>query len=270
VDLKVNYQVPKEQPDRDSQKILLMVHGAGGSSRHWQPLLDRLGEEIFSIALDLPGHGASSGVALDSIAEVADFLNDFLNQLGIDRPICYVGQSLGGLIGLQFALSYPERVESLVLMATAAKITLHPDFLASALSGKWDLATLSQSFASEVPKQVRDLVLNEFEQTRLPKDATDFMGVSRIDLSEAIASLTMPTLILVGDDDVIISPRKAKLLQKQIPEAHLVTIPGAGHYLQVEQPTKVAEEIEKFLNIRYVSTKHFYRSQMAESNRKWG
>jgi pimeloyl-ACP methyl ester carboxylesterase len=54
-------------------------------------------------------------------------------------------------------------------------------------------------------------------------------------------------MILTGDDDVIISPRKGKQLQKQIPNARLVNISGAGHYLQVEEPNKVAEEISGFL-----------------------
>jgi pimeloyl-ACP methyl ester carboxylesterase len=246
-DLNVNYQAPHGIPDADNKLITLLVHGAGGSSQHWQPLLSQLDSNIFSLVVDLPGHGATSGTVPESIEEAADFLSSFLSALNIKGPVCYVGQSLGGLIGLQFTLSYPQRVKRLVLMATAAKIQLHPDFLDSALSGEWNLLTLSQSFASEVLELSRNLVLDEFKYTRLSKDASDFMGVSQIDLSNSISNIQVPTLILTGDDDVIISPRKGKLLQKNIPNARLVTLPDAGHYLQVEQPAKVAEEIEHFL-----------------------
>ncbi|MGF1590413.1 MAG: alpha/beta fold hydrolase [Pleurocapsa sp.] len=246
-DYKVNYQAPQGIPESDSKPIMLLVHGAGGSSRHWLPMLSQLNADIFPVAVDLPGHGETSGTVPNSVTAVAEFLDSFLTAIKIKQPIYYVGHSLGGLIGLQFALNYPQRVKQLVVMATSAKIKLHPDFLASALSGEWDLATLRQSFAPEVPETSKNLVLNEFKHTRLDSAADDFMGVSEIDLSSAIASLSIPTLIITGADDVIISPRKGMLLLKQIPDARLVNIPGAGHYLQVEEPDKVAKEIEEFL-----------------------
>lgn len=244
-DYEVNYQAPQGLPN-DTESLMLLVHGAGGSSRHWQPMLSEL-DSKFPVAVDLPGHGATSGIVPNSIEAAADFLAGFLSALDIKQPIYYVGQSLGGLIGLQFALSYPQRVERLVLMTTSAKIQLHPDFLTSALKGEWDLATLSQSFAPEIPESVKNLVLNEFKYTRLDPDATDFMGISQVDLTEATNTIKIPTLIVTGGDDVIISPRKGKLLKKQLPDARLVNIADAGHYVQVEQPSKVAREIEGFL-----------------------
>ena len=104
-----------------------------------------------------------------------------MTALNIKQPIYYVGQSLGGLIGLQFVLNYPQRIRRQVLMTTSANIKLHPDFLNSALSGEWDLATLRQSFADEVPELLKELVLNEFKHTRLSPDADDFMGINQIE-----------------------------------------------------------------------------------------
>jgi pimeloyl-ACP methyl ester carboxylesterase len=246
-DYNVNYQAPQGIPKSHTQPIMLLVHGAGGSSRHWLPMLSQLNSALYPIAVDLPGHGETSGTVSNSVEVVAEFLDNFLTALNITQPIYYVGQSLGGLIGLQFALSYPQRVRRQVLMTTSANIKLHPDFLNSALSGEWDLATLRQSFADEVPESSKELVLNEFKHTRLSLCAEDFMGINQIDLSEAIASIKIPTLIITAADDVIISPRKGKLLLKQLPNARLIDIPGAGHYLQVEKPTEVAREIEGFL-----------------------
>ncbi|MBE9192364.1 alpha/beta hydrolase [Gloeocapsopsis crepidinum LEGE 06123] len=244
---KVYYNAPFGLPSQGDRKIMLLVHGAGGSSRHWEPMLAQFDATEFPVALDLPGHGASEGYVPDSIDAVVEFLNVFLNRLGIEHPICYVGQSMGGLIGLQFALAYPDRVAQLVLMATSARIQLHPDFLQQAITGQWNYETLRQSFAAEIPKNVKDLVLSEFQYTLLQADASDFMGVSRVDLSSAVSALRLPTLILTGDDDVIISPRKSKMLQWQIENSRLVTIPNAGHYLHVEQPAKVAAEIQHFV-----------------------
>ena len=243
----VHYNAPRGLPKQSSEHLVMLVHGAGGSGRHWDPLIAKLGPTIFPIAVDLPGHGTTDGWVSDSIEAAAAFIYEFLSELGVERPVCYVGQSMGGLIGMQFALAHSAWVERLVLISTAARIQLHPDFLSQAITGQWDLASLRQSFAPEVPEHLKDVVLNEFQHTRCQTGASDFMGVGRIDLSEAISALRMPTLILTGDDDVIISPRKSKILQRQIPESRLVIVPGAGHYLNVEKPAILAEEIERFL-----------------------
>lgn len=251
--LSVHYNALRGLPtseQRDSaslSKVLLLVHGAGGSSRHWEPMLPSIESSFFPIALDLPGHGATDGYVPDSISAVAAFLKAFLIELGISGPICYVGQSMGGLIGLQFTLDYPDLVDRLVLMATAARIQLHPDFLEQAVSGQWNMTLLRESFGSEIPEDVKELVLSTFQHTRTPADASDFMGVSAIDLSDAITSVQVPTLILTGEDDVIISPRKSTLLQRQISGSRLVRVPGAGHYLHVEKPSIVAAEVMHFL-----------------------
>lgn len=242
----VHYNAPQGLPTSESELVML-VHGAGGSSCHWEPMIAKMGPGFFPLAVDLPGHGATGGYVPDSIAAVADFLNAFLNELEIQRPICYIGQSMGGLIGLQFALAYPERLNRLVLMATAARIQLHPDFLQQAVTGQWDMSLLDQSFAPEVPEHLKELVLSQFQHTRLKPDATDFMGVNLADLNHAIAAIQIPTLILTGDDDVIISPRKSTMLQRQISGSRLVTVPGGGHYLHVEKSETIAEEVMHFL-----------------------
>lgn len=253
-DFNVHYNAPRGLPTTESEHMLLLVHGAGGSSRHWEPMLALLGEAVFPVAIDLPGHGETDGYVPDSMDAVATFVNDFLEQLGVKRPICYVGQSMGGLIGLHFALAYPNRVIALVLMATAARIQLHPDFLQQATTGQWDMALLRPSFHPDVPENLKELVLNEFQHTRLRADSSDFMGVSIVDLTNAIPEVQVPTLILTGDDDVIISPRKSTILQRQISGSCLVTVPGAGHYLHVEKPKIVAQEVMHFLESDILSS----------------
>lgn len=266
--LNIYYDAPRGLPTSESDPILLLIHGAGGSSCHWMPMVAKLGEGIFPVAIDLPGHAASEGYLPDSIDAIAAFCNAFLDSLGVNRPICYVGHSLGGLIGMQFTLSYPDRVNRLVLIGTAARIQLHPDFLQQALTGQWDLAWLEKSFAPEVPDNVKEIVLSQFKRTRFTKDTSKFMGLSLIDLNNAVSAvglslidlnntvsaLRVPTLILSGDDDVIISPRKSVLLHRQISGSRLVTIPGAGHYLHIEKAAIVAEEITHFLEHSALST----------------
>ncbi len=250
--LETHYVAPWGLPTSEADQVVLLVHGAGGSSRHWEPMLKAwfeqpLPEHFFPVAIDLPGHGSSGGVVLDSAAAIADFLHLFLNGLQIKQPVCYVGHSAGGLLGLQFTLNYPDLVDRMMLIATSACIQLHPDFLHQAVTGAWDYSALEQSFAPDIPEDVKKLVLNEFQYLRLPSDAQDFMDLSNLDLRPVLSYLKMPISIVTGDDDVIISPRKSKLLQRDLPEADLVIVPGGGHYVQVEQAAIVTTVLTKFL-----------------------
>ncbi|WP_181357629.1 alpha/beta fold hydrolase [Stenomitos frigidus] len=250
--LNTRYIAPWGLPSSSDDQLVLLVHGAGGSSCHWEPMLKAwfampMEPGLFPVAIDLPGHGASEGTVLPSIADIAAFLDAFLDALGITNPVCYVGHSAGGLLGIQFALSYPHRVDRLVLMATSAQIQLHPDFLQQALTGDWDYASLQQSFAPDIAENLKQLVLNEFQHLRLASEAADFMDLNQADLRAALPTLPMPALVVTGDDDVIISPRKSKLLQRALPNASLVTLPGAGHYVHVEQAATVAATLAHFL-----------------------
>ncbi len=250
--LETHYLAPWGLPTSSADQLVLLVHGAGGSSRHWEPMLKAwfeksLPNRVFLVAIDLPGHGKSGGTVLSSVSEIADFLNAFLDALEVCHAVCFVGHSAGGLLGLQFALSYPQRVDRLMLIATSACIQLHPDFLHQATTQNWDYATLEQSFAPEIPNALKQLVLKEFQHLRLSPDANDFMDLNQVDLRPALSQLTLPIAIVTGDDDVIISPRKSKLLQRELPQAELVIVPGGGHYVQVEQAATIAAVLTNFL-----------------------
>ncbi|MCY7321939.1 MAG: alpha/beta hydrolase [Phormidesmis sp. CAN_BIN36] len=250
--LETHYLAPWGLPTSSADQLVLLVHGAGGSSRHWEPMLKAwfeksLPNRVFLVAIDLPGHGNSGGTVLSSVSAIADFLNTFLDTLEIHQPVCLVGHSAGGLLGLQFTLSYPQRVDRLMLIATSACIQLHPDFLHQAVTQNWDYVTLEQSFSPEIPEALKQLVLKEFQHLRLSPDADDFMDLNQVDLRPALSQLTLPITIVTGDDDVIISPRKSKLLQKELPHAELVIVPGGGHYVQVEQAAAIATVLTNFL-----------------------
>jgi len=238
------YEMPRGF-SHGKQLPALFLHGAGGSTQHWGPLLNVLSSWLSPVLVDLPGLGKTGGTVLDSIDEAVDFLDHFLVLLNVGQPLVCVGHSLGGLIAMRFALCYPARVRRLVLIATAPRVQPHPDFLQSALTGDWDLESLRPSFGPGVPLEVQDLVLNELPKTRLGRSATSFMG--DLDLGEQVSALSMPTLIITGDKDVIISPRHSRLLNRKIPRSTLSVVPGAGHYVQAEQPEQVSNALNRFI-----------------------
>ncbi|HWS83628.1 MAG TPA: alpha/beta hydrolase [Ktedonobacteraceae bacterium] len=240
------YETPHGLLTGGEQVLTLLIHGAGGSSQHWQPLLPYLLDKLCPILIDLPGHGLSGGTVPSSIDEAAILLDHFLTRLDVEQPIYCIGHSLGGMIAQRFAMLFPERVAKLALITTSARIQIHADFLEAALTGKWDLDAFRLSFSPDIPKEIQNLVLNEYPKMRVASDSSDFMDLSNLDLRAKISTLTIPTLIISGDDDVIISPRHSRFLHKEIPYSTLVVVPHGGHYVQVEQPERVAEALNRF------------------------
>ena len=94
-----------------------LVHGTGGSTAVWAHQLDGLADVAMILALDLPGHGCSDGTIPKRIEDAAAVIAASLDALGIGRVIIG-GHSMGGAIAQQFALTYPHRVDGLILVGT--------------------------------------------------------------------------------------------------------------------------------------------------------
>jgi len=244
-DISVYYEFHRGRAPAPGQILTLFLHGAGGSSQHWAPLVAHLADCVCALLVDLPSLGRSGGRVPDTVAAAAGFIERLLSQLRVTPPIVCVGHSLGGLVAQRFALGEPAWVAGLVLIATAPRVRPHPDFVRAAVTGDFDLEALRASFGRGTPREVQDLVLGELPKTRLPEGATSFMD--DLDLREEVSSLSVPTLIVTGDDDVIISPRHSRWLHQKIDGSSLLVVPGGGHYVQVEQPERVALALNQFL-----------------------
>lgn len=244
-DISVYYEVHRGRASAPGQPLTLFLHGAGGSSQHWTRLLAHLADCVCALLVDLPGLGRSGGRVPGTVDSAAGFIKRLLSQLGVTPPIICVGHSLGGLVAQRLALSEPAWVAGLVLIATAPRVRTHPDFVRAAISGDFDIEALRASFGRGTPRHLQDLVLGELPRTRLPEGATGFMD--DLDLREEVSALSVPTLIVTGDDDVIISPRHSRWLHQEIAGSTLLIIPGGGHYVQVEQPERVALALNQFL-----------------------
>jgi pimeloyl-ACP methyl ester carboxylesterase len=249
-DIEIYCDMPRGRGNGKGEVLTLLIHGAGGSSRHWEPLLEQLPAQFYPLLIDLPGHGRSGGTVPHSIDDVALLLEHFLERLEITQPFWCIGHSVGGLIAQYFAMRFPERVERLVLIATAARMRMHPDFVQSASSGRWNLEAFRPSFGADVPLDKQNLVLYEYLHTRLDAINTDLMGAGTTDLRQEISALVVPTLVIIGDDDVIVSPRHSRALAQALARAKLLVIANGGHYVHVEQPQRVAQEIDRFMKER--------------------
>src|SRR5690349_16622890 len=108
--------LPDIVPDFTRGHALLLVHGAGSNGHAWHYQYEHLGNRHSPIALDLPGHGRSSGVeGLRSIEDYAAFTLAFLDALKLESAVI-AGHSMGGGIAMELALQHPDRVTALILI----------------------------------------------------------------------------------------------------------------------------------------------------------
>lgn len=244
----IHYEVEGDQ----RAPTLLLIMGLGLSASSWDLLPGILAARFRVVVFDNRGTGRSGKrLGLHSMATFADDAAAVLRAVGTSekRPAFVFGISLGGMIAQELVLRHPELVKALALGAT------HAGFLRArwpglrAMAGFLALITLGPGKGGS--RLARLCLSPDFYAT----SATDFdrwlkarhssspvvnllhLGaVFRHSTHRRLKSLQLPTLLLTGDRDAIIPVENARALEKLIPGARLVVLPGAGHVFPLEQP----------------------------------
>lgn len=200
---------------------LVLIPGCGGDHHAFDPLLTCLpGREV--VVVCLPGRSGVPGPAPASAADAASYVRSVLNALGIGRAVVG-GHSYGGGVALELALSGGDVVAALVLLDTGARLRAHPDILAAA-----EAAALAEPSAAA--------------------NLADWRACNAFDRMREVGQLAVPTLVVVGADDVFTPPRYSHFLAEKIAGARLVTIDGAGHDAPTTHPMEVGAAIAGFLD----------------------
>ncbi|MEZ4454999.1 MAG: alpha/beta fold hydrolase [Gemmatimonadales bacterium] len=223
----------------------------------WRHQLDTL-TGFRRIAPDLRGLGQSDAPDLGySMATYADDLVGLLDALGeTDAVLC--GHSMGGYVAFEILRRYRARVRALVLVDTRAEADSAEGRKArdTLVTKVRDLGTIAAAeamlprfFAPGAPPEIIESVRDTILGAPVP-GVIGALGAMR-ERPDSTPLLTtfvgVPTLVLVGEDDVITPPAVAETMAAAIPEARLVTIPGAGHLPCVEQPVPTTRAILKLL-----------------------
>lgn len=249
----------------DGQDIIL-IHGLMSSTHEWAKNIDALAAGHRVWAIDLIGFGFSARVAEPtySLKYHARSIREFLDAQGIARA-SIVGHSLGGGIALQFAHDYPERASKLVLIDPAAYIYTWFKALQLATRVPYLPRTVGSIMLCN-PRVHRSALRNALgDPTRLDEQALDArMRATRVkgtldallamgasphasDLPEGLRETAAPTLIIWGDQDLVLPLRHAKRLARDLPNAELVILEGAGHVPNEEFPDVVNRLMLDFL-----------------------
>lgn len=246
--------------ERGAGPAMVLLHGFGGGTYHFDALADRLSRTHHTIAVDLKGFGYSQRDATTGLshADQVEMLTRLLGQLGVKRAIV-VGHSMGGAIAQRLAATHPDLVEALVLIASApghrrlGRAAVRPArLLRPLLPSLGKLAAdrlLAASFydRARLTPEVRDEYLRPARLRGSMDGLMKMMQDAANDEPVDLARITQPVLLLFGADDPVAPLEIATELRRQIPQARLVVIDRAAHLLMVERAQECATAIEEFL-----------------------
>lgn len=225
---------------------LLLIHGFGGSAAGWAFIQDSLAGQRDTIALDLPGHGASTKhVADGSLAGQADLVARFIAALGLDK-VDVIAHSMGGGVALSLASARPDLVGTMVLIAPMGLgNSINSSYLEqfTAAEKQRDISkALTELFvdAALVSRQMVDEI-QRFKRVDGVREALQVIacaiapgGNQGADLAPVLASHPGRISVIWGQEDRIIPADQA-------PPGHSTVIPGVGHMPQAEAAAKVVE-----------------------------
>ena len=233
---------------------VVLLHGWTCNRRFWEPQIEALSTDHRVLAPDFRGHGGSD-VPINgyTLARLAEDVHEMMWALDM-APAVVVGHSMGGMVAQQLAVSHPEDLSALVLVATAAA---DPDgqLISGRIASDAVEAGYSDAFLRYLPgwfpsdgdADLREWVKSQMLRTPervalgLVEDYRDF------DFRNDLPGIRVPALAVAASSDVSTAPARSEEIAGLIPGARLVTIERAGHFVQLERPGEVNTALQEFL-----------------------
>lgn len=262
---------PEPEPERRPGPPLVLLHGFSQASRCWAPVDTALAEDHDAVALDLPGHGGSSGIRAD-LWSTADLVAATLADLDTSRTGVHdhrgpggratlLGYSMGGRVALHVALAHPELVGRLVLVGATPGIEDDDERAARRRS---DDALADRIEAIGVPAFLDEWLalplfagLSPDAAHRAEREANTAAGLAsslrltgtgtQAPLWDRLGELTMPTLLVTGEHDRKFTEEAQRMLPLLGGPAEHVVVPDAGHTAHLERPQAFLDRVRTWL-----------------------
>jgi len=242
--VRIHYDVHGSGP------ALLLTHGFSATGRMWDGQIEPLSRKFTVITWDMRGHGDSDypedQSAYSEAATVAD-MAALLDVVGAKSAVVG-GLSLGGYMSLAFHLAHPERTRALLIIDTG------PGYKNDEAREGWNANALRQAERFETRGLGDTQAASAERRTARHRDATGLARAARGMLTQkdarvisSLPTIQVPSLVVVGADDAPFIAASGYMAAK-IPGARLVTIPGAGHAANIDQPDAFNEAVLGFLS----------------------
>lgn len=229
---------------------LVCIHGSAGNHHAYDLLVDALPERDW-YAINLPGRAGTDGPPLSTVPAMERFLTGFLES-EVEGDYVIVGHSVGGGIAIEHALVSPsERLKGLVLLATGARLRVHPMILQlfeqTAEAGA--LPPLPPGlFQKDVDPELLAETSKYLALTSFESAGADWRAADGFDRMDDVKQIQVPALVIAGTEDRFTPPKYAEYLAANIADNEIHVIQGAGHMLFIERALEVSEAIEEFMS----------------------
>lgn len=253
-------QIELEWEEAGRGTPVVLLHAFPLNRKMWAPQVAALAAKYRVITPDFRGHGESGTAAEDSTMErLAEDVRNLLDHLKLER-IVLGGLSMGGYVAFAFFRRWPERVAALILADTRASADTEEGrkarFETAAVAEREGsgaiaepmlpklLAAATHERQPEIVAAVRAMIL----EASPAGIAAALRGMAARPASQdLLPQIKVPTLIFVGEHDVLTPPADSEAMAKAIPGSTLVKIPAAGHLSNLEQPTVFNRKLQEFL-----------------------
>ena len=245
---------------------VLLVHGFPLDHSIWSSQLPALAPHCRAIAPDLRGFGMTPLGAVGTpvcvaMEQYADDLAGLLDALRIDQPIVFCGFSMGGYIAWQFVRKYADRLAGLVLCDTRAQADAE-----DARDVRLKMADQVAQWGSEVVAEMMEpKLVAQQSKVQMPELIETLRGVmsrsspgaiaaaqrgmaARPDMTALLPHINVPSLVVVGAEDILSPPEEMRSMADAIPNAQFVVIPSAGHMAPMENPREFNRQLLTFLS----------------------
>ncbi len=243
---------------RDGQgPPIVLAHGGASDGREWGPQLEGLAGDFTVVAWDEPGSGGSPDPpAAFGLGDFADALAGLIEGLGL-APAHVGGLSWGGVVALELYRRHPEVVRTLLLCDTYAGWagSLPPEEVEARVAGVMQSLegppeefepSLPGLFASDPNPDVVAVLERIMADTRPDSFRREILAIADCDQRDLLPKITVPTLLVWGEEDARSPLRVAREFDAAIPGAELVVIPRAGHVSNLERPAEFNDALRTF------------------------
>ena len=238
---------------------VILLHGWLGSWGLWQKTMAFLGQYYRTYALDFWGFGETAKKQPTFV--VQDFISmveQFMDRLGIIRaPL--VGHSMGGSVSLGVSIEHPERVSKVVVigspivgssLALLLKLAGYNWIAALVFNTMWALRFGLRVSAPIISKDPNfyEMIERDLSRTTLESFFLSISSLRKTDLRPQLHQITIPTMGMYGDKDVIVHPKQWQPLQAGVPHARIERFKTAGHFIMLDEPDTFQGILKDFLD----------------------
>jgi pimeloyl-ACP methyl ester carboxylesterase len=253
--------MPSYAESKGSGPKIVLLHAFPLNPTMWQPQIAALGDQFRILAPRLYDLRGDDSRPIDTVVDMADAVADWLDHQMVREPVIVGGLSMGGYVALAFARRHARRLRGLILADTKAEkdnataranryraIAVVQEQGVGALIDEMMPKMISPDSAHNQPHLADHIRAMAIKQSDDEVVAAIKALRDRPNSTPSLSKIAVPTLVIVGEKDLLTPPALSEALARAIPHATLSVIPGAGHLSNLEQPAAFNSALIDFVS----------------------